>query len=160
MRMNGNLAGRSRGPVIGVLTATLAVALAACSSSSGTGGAGTSAPSSAPTTAPTTKAPSAPKAASPLSGKWSGHYSGSYSGTFTLRWHQSGSHLHGTIHISNPADTLAINGAVNGNAIRFGTVGSTAITYSGAVSGSSMSGTYRVGTASGSSGGPWSATKA
>jgi hypothetical protein len=38
-------------------------------------------------------------------------------------------------------------------------VGSTAITYSGTVSGNSMSGTYKVKTASGSVGGPWSATK-
>jgi hypothetical protein len=46
---------------------------------------------------------------------------------------------------------------VNGDAISFGTVGSgTAITYSGTVSGNSMSGTYKV---NGQGGGPWSATK-
>jgi len=44
---------------------------------------------------------------------------------------------------------------VNGT-IRFGTVGSLAITYSGSVSGNSMSGTYQVG---GSNGCPWSASK-
>jgi hypothetical protein len=43
---------------------------------------------------------------------------------------------------------------VNGNAITFGTVGSTVITYTGTVSGDSMSGTYQVG---GSQHGTWSA---
>lgn len=153
--MNGNPTGR--GLVAGALTAM--VALAACSSpsSSDPGGTGTTAPSSAPATK---AAASTPKAADALSGRWSGQYSGSYNGTFTLRWHQSGSHLHGTIHISNLADILPINGTVHGSAIRFGTLGSTAITYSGTVSGRSMSGTYKVNTASGASGGPWSASKA
>ena len=45
----------------------------------------------------------------------------------------------------------------NGASIQFGTVGSTAITYAGTVSGSSMSGNYQVG---GSAGGPWSASQA
>jgi hypothetical protein len=43
--------------------------------------------------------------------------------------------------------------------ISFGTVGSQAITYSGSVSGDSMSGTYKVQTPNGSVGGSWSATK-
>jgi hypothetical protein len=47
---------------------------------------------------------------------------------------------------------------VQGDTIRFGTVGSQAITYSGSVSGSSMSGTYQVGSGAGS--GSWSAAKA
>jgi hypothetical protein len=45
---------------------------------------------------------------------------------------------------------------VGGGSIQFGTLGSTAITYSGTVSGSSMSGTYKVG---GAQGGNWSASK-
>jgi hypothetical protein len=45
---------------------------------------------------------------------------------------------------------------VSGGSIRFGTVGSAAITYTGSVSGTSMSGTYQV---AGSPGGSWSATK-
>jgi hypothetical protein len=45
---------------------------------------------------------------------------------------------------------------VQGGAIQFGTVGSAAITYSGSVSGNSMSGTYQV--ANGGSG-SWSASK-
>jgi hypothetical protein len=48
---------------------------------------------------------------------------------------------------------------VQGGAIRFGTVGSVGITYSGSVSGHSMSGTYQVHTANGPVGGPWSASK-
>jgi hypothetical protein len=48
---------------------------------------------------------------------------------------------------------------VQGDSISFGTVGSTAITYSGKVSGGSMSGSYQVSDGQGSQG-PWSASKA
>ena len=113
--------------------------------------------------APSTKAPASPttSATSPagLTGKWSGQYSGSYNGTFVLHWRQNGSKLKGTINLSAPADTLPINGSVQGESIRFGTVGSTAITYSGTVSGSSMSGHWEFHDGSGA-GGPWSASKA
>jgi hypothetical protein len=102
-------------------------------------------------------ATSAPVAAAGLSGQWSGQYSGAYSGTFSLNWTQSGSNLSGHITLSYPAgDVLSLHGSVNGSAITFGTLGSTAITYSGTVSGSSMSGSYQV---QGSGVGPWSATR-
>ena len=161
--MNGKT-GRRR-LVAGVMSAMVAIALAACSSPSGGNagggdpGSGTKARSSAPATkaASHTSAAAAPGA---LSGKWSGQYSGSFNGTFTLTWRQSGSRLHGTIHLSNPGDTMPINGTINGGAISFGTVGSTAITYSGTVSGGSMSGNYKVHSSQGTSGGPWSASKA
>jgi hypothetical protein len=152
--MNSKPVRQSRRLLLGALAAALAVALAACSTSSSTstpGTGGTHKHSSQPAATKT----SAP-AASSLSGTWSGQYSGSYSGTFTLHWTQSGTHLHGTITISNPHSRLPINGTVNGNAIRFGTVGGPGITYSGTVSGNSMSGTYQV---AGHAGGPWSATK-
>ena len=110
--------------------------------------------------APSTSAPASATATATagLSGTWSGQYSGSYNGNFTLRWHQTGAKLHGTIHLSAPAETLRINGTVTGGTIKFGTVGSAAITYSGTVSGSSMSGQYQVHDGSGA-GGPWSASK-
>jgi hypothetical protein len=146
------------------LTLTIGAAallLAACSSS------GTSSKTPTDTTATHSAAaqPSAAAAASSapaaattgaLSGTWNGQYGGSYQGTFILHWRQSGSKLSGRIHISNPASALPIHGSVNGGSIRFGTVGSTAITYSGTVSGSSMSGTYTV---AGAQGGNWSASK-
>jgi hypothetical protein len=91
----------------------------------------------------------------PLSGTWSGKYGGAYHGTFILHWIQSGSRLSGTIKLSNPSSKPSINGTVHGSTIRFGTVGSAAITYSGSVSGKSMSGHYQ--TPGG--GGPWSAHK-
>ena len=94
-------------------------------------------------------------ASGPLSGTWSGKYSGAYHGTFTLNWTQSGSKLSGTIKLSTQRSKLSLNGTVRGSTIRFGTVGSAAITYSGSVSGKSMSGSYR--TPGG--GGPWSAHK-
>ena len=90
-----------------------------------------------------------------LSGTWSGQYGGAYHGTFTLHWKQTGSRLTGTIKLSNPSATLSVNGTVHASTIRFGTVGSAAITYSGSVSHKSMSGSYK--TPGG--GGPWSAHK-
>jgi hypothetical protein len=149
------------------LTLTIGAAallLAACSSSgtSGKTSAHTAATHSAaaqPSTAAqpaATAASSAPALADRLSGTWDGQYGGSYQGTFVIRWHQSGSKLDGSIHISDPASSLSIHGSVAGGAIQFGTVGSYEITYSGTVSGSSMSGTYKVG---GGQGGNWSASK-
>jgi hypothetical protein len=76
---------------------------------------------------------------------------------FVPRWHQRGPRLTGHIHISSPSSTLPIHGRVAGGSIRFGTVGSYQITYSGTVSGGSMSGSYQVG---GAQGGNWSASKA
>jgi len=90
-----------------------------------------------------------------LTGTWSGTYGGAYHGTFTLHWTQSKSRLTGTIAISSIGRTN-ITGSVSGSTIRFGTVGNArAITYSGSVSGTSMSGTYKTG----GDGGPWSAHK-
>ncbi len=94
-------------------------------------------------------------ASGPLSGAWSGKYNGAYHGTFTLHWTQSGSKLRGTIKLSTQRSKLSLNGTVRGSTIRFGTVGSAAITYSGSVSGKSMSGSYHTG----GGGGSWSAHK-
>jgi hypothetical protein len=94
-------------------------------------------------------------AGGPLTGTWSGTYSGAYHGTFTLHWTQSNSRLTGTIKLSSVGRTN-ITGSVRGSTIRFGTVGNAnAITYSGSVSGKSMSGTYKTGGV----GGSWSAHK-
>jgi hypothetical protein len=135
--------------------------LAACSASSTTGTpTPTSVPASTPTSTPVpTPTPTATPTAAPVAvavaGKWSGTYSGYYNGTFTLTWNQSGSHVSGSIVLSSPARTLRINGSLAGSAITFGAVGS--VTYTGTVSGSSMSGTYTV--VGGAGGGSWSANK-
>lgn len=95
-------------------------------------------------------------AGGPLSGTWAGTYSGTYHGTFTLHWKESGSRLSGTIKLStSPGTKPSVTGSVHGRTIRFGTVGSAAITYSGSVSGKSMSGSYH--TPAG--GGSWKAHK-
>jgi hypothetical protein len=143
------------------MTAALAATLAACSGSGSTASQGPTAQPAAASTAaaPATSAPAAAAAASGLSGKWSGQYSGAYTGTFVLHWRQSGSRLSGRIQISAPLSTLGIHGQVSGSSISFGTVGGTAITYTGSVSGSSMSGTYKVQGPNGAAGGPWSASK-
>jgi hypothetical protein len=90
-----------------------------------------------------------------LGGKWKGHYSGAVSGHFTIHWKQTGTLLHGTIKLSNPSGTYAIDGGVRGKKIKFGalTVGAK---YKGALHGSTkMSGTWT----SGTGGGSWSAHK-
>ena len=79
------------------------------------------------TTSPPATSSSA--AAVDLSGTWSGQYDGAFNGTFTLTWTQSNSKLTGSIKLSTDG-TVNLNGVVTGNSIRFGTVGSTAITYS------------------------------
>jgi hypothetical protein len=150
--------GSIRSPLTAALLFTavlslLTVTAVACSSSNQ--------PSTTAATTPRAESPATSAPASSdtgLSGTWSGKYSGAFTGTFTLIWQQSGSKLSGTIHLSS-GQTPHINGTVNGDTIRFGTVGSTAITYSGSISGNSMSGTYKVQTPNGSVGGPWSADK-
>ncbi|HEY6960300.1 MAG TPA: hypothetical protein VI408_00275 [Gaiellaceae bacterium] len=97
-------------------------------------------------------APPSRAAATSLSGSWSGSYSGTFRGTFTLHWRQAGSKLTGTISL-NGARGVPLTGVVSGASIRFGTVGSVAVTYTGKVSGSSMSGRYRTPSGTGS----WSA---
>lgn len=117
------------------------------------------APATSAAPAPSAQAPATAAAAAGLSGNWSGRYSGAYQGTFRLHWKQTGTRLSGTIKISAPANTLGLHGTVVNGAIRFGTVGSAAITYSGTVSGRSMSGTYQVAGGGSSTGGPWSASE-
>ena len=139
-------------------TAPTTTASSAPPSSSSSTGAPTGPPdtTAAPATS-STVAPSGPN----LSGHWSGRYSGTFTGTFDLTWHQSGTSLAGTITISSLNDGgTAINGSVQGSSIRFGTVGSQAITYTGSVTGSSMSGSWQI-AAGGQShgGGSWSASR-
>jgi hypothetical protein len=144
------------------LTVTIGAAallLAACSSASTTTNppANTTATHTAAAQPKAVAATSAPAtAAGALTGTWNGQYGGSYQGTFVLHWRQQGSKLSGRIHISAPSTSLPIHGRVAGGSIRFGTVGSYEITYTGTVTGSSMSGTYTVG---GSQGGNWNASK-
>jgi len=89
-----------------------------------------------------------------LPGKWAGTYSGAFSGTFRLHWRQSGHKLRGSITLSYPNGTYSLTGSVRGKAITFGAVGAGA-TYTGSVSGNTMSGHYK--TPKG--GGSWSAHK-
>ena len=96
----------------------------------------------------------AKSAASSLPGTWSGHYSGAFKGTFILHWELSKSRLTGTIKLSYPRGTYSVSGSVHGSAIKFGAVGAGA-TYTGTVSGKSMSGRYQ--TPQG--GGSWAAKK-
>jgi hypothetical protein len=89
-----------------------------------------------------------------LGGTWTGSYSGAFTGTFTIHWRQRKSYLGGSIVLSNPSGKYTINGKVHGLSIKFGAVGAGA-TYTGSVSGTSMSGHYQ----SPEGGGTWSAQK-
>jgi hypothetical protein len=98
---------------------------------------------------------------SSVSGTWKGSYSGSFAGTFKLTWTETKSNLSGTIMISAFGNApTSIHGTLVGTSIHFGTVGSQSITYSGSVSGNSMSGTWKL-EASGHVGGTgsWKASK-
>ncbi len=164
MQLHGSAGRRPRRRVLGMtVTAALAMTLAACSSSGGSTAQVTATRSVEATSAAAsaTSAPAQAAANSGLSGKWRGQYSGTYQGHFILRWHQSGSRLSGTIALSTPArGAVGIHGTVQGGTIRFGTVGSEAITYSGSASGNSMSGTWQIKGSNGAAGGgPWSASR-
>jgi hypothetical protein len=167
MQLHGNAGQRPLWLVPGLtVTAALAMTLAACSGSGSTAAQGPASQAaqanSAAAAPPASAQPAGAASASGLSGRWRGQYSGAYQGHFLLKWHQSGSKLSGRITLSAPArGTLGINGTVQGTTIRFGTVGSEAITYSGSVSGGSMSGTWKIQGPNGAAGGgPWSASKA
>jgi glucan 1,3-beta-glucosidase len=162
---------RHRTFAFGTLLVSLGLALlGACSSSHKIATSTTTAPaastpaSSTPASSTTVASSSAPSSAaastSELSGSWSGTYSGAYQGTFNLSWTQSGSTLSGTIEVSGLGGSPThVSGTLHGSSIQFGTVGSQSITYTGSVSGSSMSGTYQVHSPAGSAGGSWSASK-
>ena len=140
-----------------MVTAALAVTLAACSDSGRTTTHDTAAPSSAASVTSTPASSAAASSSSGLSGTWHGQYGGAYTGTFVLHWHQSGAGLSGRIHISNPSSTLPVHGKLAGGSIRFGTVGSYRISYTGTVSGSSMSGNWQLNGPG--TGGNWSASQ-
>jgi hypothetical protein len=141
------------------LSSTSSTSAQAVSSSTSPAAGVASAPRSS-VAAPTSPTRSIPPVSGPvLSGSWKGRYSGAYTGTFVLRWAQSTSKLTGTIDLSTAPGAVTINGTVAGGRIQFGTVGSQAITYTGTVSGSSMSGHYKVAGGAGGSG-TWSATRA
>jgi len=152
---------RKAAALVAGLGVAMTLTAAACG---GSGGGGSSSPpaSSAPaavstptTTQSTTTTTQTTTSDSGLSGKWTGTYGGTFSGTFVLNWTQSGSKLSGTIKLST-AGTTNVNGTVNGSSIKFGTVGGTAVHYTGSVSGDSMSGSY----STSAGGGTWSAHKA
>ena len=112
------------------------------------------------TRAPAVATPTAPPAstsaaAGPLTGTWTGQYSGPFTGSFTLTWAESGGALTGNLQISNPPGSHTITGTATDTAITFGYVGG--VTYSGSVSGNSMSGSYQVPGGGGT--GSWNATK-
>lgn len=152
----------------------------AASTTSSTAGPGSSVASTSTTSAatPTTaatattsaSATTAPPAATTgggtgLTGSWPGEWQNttpdSSRGTFRIQWTQSGSSLSGTITITGtPCLTGgSISGSLAGSTLNFGVVtGQSQVSYTGTVSGDTMSGTYT--TSCGNAQGTWKATKA
>jgi hypothetical protein len=151
----------------GALILLLAVVALGCSSSKKAATSGTVTTPSAPAASATTAVPATVGATTPdspassdLSGTWSGNYTGTFSGTFTLTWQQTGSNLSGTIKISGFGDVpTTIDGSVQGSSIRFGTVHGQEVTYTGRVSGASMSGSWQIPVPGHTVKGSWSASK-
>ncbi len=149
-----------------VALALVAVVALGCSSSkkatttNTTAPANTAASASTASTGTADSSTTAPQASGDLSGTWSGNYSGAFSGTFTLTWQQTGSNLSGTIKISGLGDVPTnIDGSVQGSSIRFGTVHGEEVTYTGSVSGSSMSGSWQIQVPGHTVQGSWNASK-
>jgi hypothetical protein len=113
-----------------------------------------STPTGVPTSTPTATAAPTTEAVGGLSGTWSGQYSGVFNGTFTLTWTPVGVNFERPHRPSAPAETLGISGNEAGTTLTFGAVG--VVTYTGSVSGSSMSGSYKT---PNNSGGSWNASK-
>jgi hypothetical protein len=154
--------------VIGTVLATTAFGFGCSSSKKATGSTDTTATSAAAatagatsttaggTTATSASAASTTAAASGgLSGTWSGTYAGDSQGTFTLSWIQAGSKVAGAIKLDQGTTGLSVTGELQGSSIHFGSVGAGAVTYTGTVSGNTMSGTWT----SGSANGTWNASK-
>jgi hypothetical protein len=121
---------------------------------------GTAASATTAPPGPTEPSTTAPQATGDLTGSWSGNYTGAFNGTFSLTWQQSGSDLNGTIKISGFGDVpTTINGSVQGSSIRFGTVHGQEVTYTGSVSGNSMSGSWQIAVPGHSVTGSWNASK-
>jgi hypothetical protein len=143
-----------------------ALTVVSCSSSksgsdqTATGPAGSPPSSSAPPSSngATSNSRESSPASGSLSGDWTGSYGGSYQGTFHLHWTQNASRLSGSIDLSS-VGMLPLHGTVSDGQINFGTVGSTVITYTGTVSGDSMSGHYQIAGGSGGTG-SWTAHRA
>jgi hypothetical protein len=75
-----------------------------------------------------------------LSGTWAGLCTGSFNGFCSLTWTQTAHALDGTFMLSSPPGNLHISGNLTGSTISFGAGG--VATFTGTVSGSSMSGSY------------------
>ncbi len=75
-----------------------------------------------------------------LSGTWAGLCTGPFNGFCSLTWTQTAHALDGTFVVSSPPDNLHISGNLTGSTISFGAGG--VATFTGTVSGSTMSGSY------------------
>ena len=101
-------------------------------------------PSHAPiqATAIPTSTPTAPQASPSLnlSGTWAGLCTGPFNGFCSLTWTRTAHALDGTFMLSSPPENLHISGNLTGSTISFGAGG--VATFTGTVSGSTMSGSY------------------
>jgi hypothetical protein len=92
-----------------------------------------------PTSIPT-PTPTAPLPPPDLSGTWTGLCTGPFTDGCWITWMQTGDDAYDGTFTLSPHDTIHISGNLNGSTIRFGDVG--VMTFSGTLSGSTMSGSY------------------
>lgn len=154
-----------------VVLLCLAILGTACGGGNATQSPPTSPPATAgqETTPPSTSETQTPPPATSsggVSGTWNGVWESTKfppaSGVFQIVLTQSGDQISGSILVASttcvPHGT--ISGSLNGNTINFGTVeGAHTVTYTGAISGVSMSGTYKAPDCGGDAG-KWHASKA
>ncbi len=96
-------------------------------------------PTPNPTSIPT-PTPTAPLAPPDLSGTWTGLCTGTFTDGCWITWTRTGADAYDGTFTLSPHDTIHISGNLNGSTIRFGDVG--VVTFSGTLSGSTLSGTY------------------
>jgi hypothetical protein len=119
-----------------------------------------------PPSTPETQTPPPATSSGTVSGTWNGVWESTKfppaSGVFQIVWTQSGDQISGTIQVASSTcvPNGTISGSLSGKTITFGTVqGAHTVTYTGAVSGVSMSGTYKAPDC-GDDAGNWHASKA
>ena len=130
-----------------LLSLGVVVVLVGVASLFATGAIGRTPPVPRPTTPPTLN----------LSGTWGGlNTAGPLNSFMTLTLTQTGKALDGTVAMQSPPENVHISGGVSGNAVSFGAAG--VISFTGTLSGSTLSGSYTSIANGKASSGSWTAT--
>lgn len=94
--------------------------------------------------------PTATQATPGPSQTWAGRCTGPFNGLCSLTLTRTANALDGTFVLSSPSDHVHVSGYLSGPTISFGAVG--VVTFTGILSGTTMSGSYRADIAGGKTG--------